>query len=49
MSSYDKIWEYVSGLEIIDTHEHLISSESTWLEKPWRDVLASGTLDIFKD
>jgi len=49
MSTYEQILEYTSGLEIIDTHEHLVSDEQTWLKQPWRELLAPGALDIFKE
>jgi hypothetical protein len=32
-STFAKILEYVNGLEIIDTHEHLPRQEEVWLEK----------------
>lgn len=43
-SVYEKILEYVQGLEIIDTHEHLPSNEHIWLS-----TRREEHYDVFKE
>lgn len=43
--SYDEIFEYIQGLQIIDTHEHL-AEETTLPENP--DVLATYLYHYFR-
>jgi hypothetical protein len=48
MSTYEEILEYVNTLTIIDTHEHLVSSEEKWLEGSWRQIYTPGKVDVLK-
>jgi hypothetical protein len=49
MAAYEEILAHIRSLRIVDTHQHLPSTEERWLDGSWRSTVISGELDVLKE